>query len=85
MQDNASFITHPSWKKYIVVSCVVETLRVRDKRHLFHIMRSAQVLDHNSFFPNYGITTGEFSVWQVLTDSRKHRRKITVRDAREAP
>ena len=71
-----TFITYPTWKKYIVRSCFIENLRVKDKRQIFHIMRrSAEVLDHNAFFPQYGVTAGEFAVWQVLSENRKTRRK----------
>jgi len=76
MQDERSFITYPTWKKYMILSCFIETLRVKDKRQLFHIMRRyGKDLDHNCFFPQYGITAGEFAVWQVLSESRKGRKK----------
>ena len=78
MQSNGerSFITYPTWKKYIVVSYFIESLRVREKRQLFHVMRRHHdTLDHNSFFPQYGITAGEFAVWQVLSENRKTRRR----------
>lgn len=77
MDGHQSFITYPTWKKYIVISCAVDSLRVRDKRHVFHIMRRSRELTHDSFFPMYGLTAGEFSVWQVLGEHRKHRRKKT--------
>jgi hypothetical protein len=74
--DDRSLITFPTWKKYIVISCYIEGLRVKEKRQLFHIMRRhSSILDHNSFFPLYGITAGEFAVWQVLSESRKSRRR----------
>ena len=70
------YITYPTWKKYIVVSCYVESLRVKEKRHVFQTMRRHySTLTHDSFFPAYGITAGEFAVWQVLAESRKTRRK----------
>ena len=76
-QNERTFITYPTWKKYIVLSCFIEALRVKEKRQLFHIMRRHnETLDHNSFFPQYGITAGEFAVWQVLCESRKGRRKV---------
>lgn len=75
----SSFITYPTWKKYIVVSCYVEGLRVKEKRQLFQIMRRcADWLDDDAFFPHYGITAGEFSVWQVLGEHRKHRRRTEL-------
>ena len=81
MQNERSFITYPTWKKYIIMSCFIEGLRVRDKRHIFHIMRKHfDTLDHNSFFPQYGITAGEFAVWQVLSENRKTRTKKNETD-----
>lgn len=74
MQNEHNFITYPTWKKYIVISCFVESLRVKDKRHLFHIMRKAPNLNHDTFFPTYGITAGEFAIWQILSENRKLRR-----------
>jgi len=70
-----SFITFPTWKKYIVISCSVDSLRVKDKRQLFHIMRKTRNLSHDTFFPRYGITAGEFSIWQILSENRKARKK----------
>jgi hypothetical protein len=78
MQSEKSFITYPTWKKYIVLSRFVDTLRVKDKRQIFHMMRNhgPDELHHDTFFPHFGITAGEFSVWQVLSEnSRKTRRK----------
>ena len=69
-----NFITYPTWKKYMVLSCFIEALRVREKRHIFQIMRRSDQLSHDTFFPLYGVTAGEFSTWQVLTENRKTRR-----------
>ena len=69
------FITSPTWKKYIVLSKVIENLRVRDKRLLFYIIRSAEYVDHNTFFPKYGFTAGEFAVWQILNEKKPKSKK----------
>jgi hypothetical protein len=71
--NECTFVTCPTWKKYIVLSRVIEALRVRDKRVLFNAMRHTRDLDHNTFFPSYGFAAGEFAVWQVLTEQRKTR------------
>jgi hypothetical protein len=73
-QEERNFITFPTWKKYIIISCFVEALRVKDKRNLFMIMRKYEHLDHDSYFPYYGITAGEFAIWQILCDNRKTRK-----------
>lgn len=75
MQNEQNFITYPTWKKYIVISYYVESLRVRDKRQLFHIMRKSSELSHDTFFPAFGITAGEFAIWQILSETRKCRSK----------
>ena len=62
-----------TWTKYMVLSKIIENLRVKDKRALFHIMRTVPVTE-NSFFPHYGFTAGEFSVWHVLSESSRKRR-----------
>ena len=80
MSENTerTFITYPTWKKYIVLSKVIEMLRVRDKRHIFHMMRRTENLTHDTFFPTYGFTAGEFAVWQVLSENRKSRKTKTT-------
>ena len=76
MEEEHSFITYPTWKKYMILSSYIEGLRVKEKRHIFHIMRRhGEGLNHDSFFPQYGFTTGEFAVWQVLTEHRKSRNR----------
>ena len=74
MQNEHTFITFPTWKKYMIISCYVEGLRVKDKRQLFHVMRKSDVLNHDTFFPRYGITAGEFAIWQILSENRKSRK-----------
>jgi hypothetical protein len=62
-----------TWTKYMVLSKIIENLRVKDKRALFHMMRTIPITE-NSFFPYYGFTAGEFSVWHVLSESGRKRR-----------
>ena len=69
-----SLVTYPTWKKTLVLSRVIESLRVRDKRVIFQMIRNHSSIDHNTLLPAYGFTTGEFAVWQVLGDARKPRR-----------
>lgn len=77
-------ITFPTWCKYIVISCYVEALGVREKRQIFQIIRRAPYLTHDTLFPYFGITAGEFSVWQVLSDHRKHKRSTKKSNAANA-
>jgi hypothetical protein len=38
-------------------------------------MRKCPNLTHDTFFPTYGITAGEFAIWQILSETRKSRKK----------
>lgn len=71
--SNASNVSmnYPTWKKYIVLGKVIERLRVRDKRYIFQMIRMHKEVTADSFFPMYGFTAGEFSVWQVLADNMR--------------
>ena len=71
ISDEQSFITYPTWKKYLVLSSVVETLKVKDKRAIFYVMRRTELLSPDTFFPLYGFTAGDFAVWQILCDAKK--------------
>jgi len=66
MQPEQTLLTYPTWKKYIVLSSTIASLRVRDKRFLFDAMRNTSDLTHNTFFPSYGFTAGHFCLWQIL-------------------
>lgn len=57
------------------MSKVIESLKVKDKRAIFHIMRRAENLTENTFFPTYGFTAGEFAIWQILTDTKKGKKE----------
>ena len=47
-------------------------LRVRDKRAIFLLMRTASdTLNTDTFFPVYGFTAGEFAVGQVLAENNR--------------
>lgn len=61
-----------TWKKYIIISVVVDKMRVREKRSLFNIMRTQNV-DADTLFPAYGLTAGEFATYQVLGDNVRRR------------
>lgn len=70
-----NLITFPTWEKYIVLSSTIENLRVKDKRFIFHTLRKTPNATKDHFFPHFGITTAEFSCWQILSDGRKARKK----------
>jgi hypothetical protein len=60
----------PTFRKYQVMSRVVENLNVRHKRNIFQYMRDLELAgmqgDNHTFIPVYGITLGEFSMFQLM-------------------
>lgn len=71
MSHDGSLMTFATWRKYIVIARHVDKLRVRDKRNIFHLMRECEHITADTFFPEYGITAGDFATWYVLKDSRR--------------
>ena len=67
-------VRYPTWKKYMVISQVINNLRVRDKRLLFQRMRNEEGITHNTLFPEYGFTAGEFATWHVLSDTCRRKK-----------
>lgn len=54
----------------------VKTMGMRQKRHMFSILRSEPGADVDVFLPHYGLTCGEFCVYQILTEhERRESRK----------
>jgi hypothetical protein len=70
MQPEQTLLTYPTWKKYIVLSSTVASLRMRDKRIIFDVMRNTPDLTHDTFFPYYGFTAGHFCMWQILSEKQ---------------
>eukprot|EP00965_Chrysotila_dentata_P022979 761578-Pleurochrysis_carterae.AAC.1 len=70
-KDNKGYDTS-MWAKYIVLSKVIHSLCIRDKRKVFAILRCHEV-DENSFFPLHGFTAGEFAVWNILSENGKRK------------
>ena len=64
-------VTYPTWKKYIVLSKHVECMSVKEKRHILSILRKETDIVHDTLLPEFGMTIGEFSVFQLLADSKK--------------
>jgi hypothetical protein len=79
----SEYLNYPTWKKYVVLSATVDNLPMRDKRAIFALLRQcSEAQAHDVFFPKYGFTAGAFCTWQILSDSRRpRRRRRTVQDA----
>ena len=65
-------LTYATWKRQLVISMSVSKLTVREKRHIYAILRETN--DHNAFLPQYGFTAGSFCMWQIVCESRRAKR-----------
>ena len=65
-------LTYPLWVWQRVVSHVIFSLTMRDRRHVFQLARSVEEGGDlaNLFFPEYGFTLAEFAVYSTLTRRR---------------
>ncbi len=52
-----------------VCAAAIGTMQVRDKRCIYNSMRRAPPMTVDSFLPVYGVTVGEFSVFNVLAST----------------
>lgn len=64
-------ITYPTWERYVVLAHIVSELSVRDRRHLFQLVRKQADPSPDLFFPQFGFTLSEFAVWHVLGEARR--------------
>ena len=62
---------YSSWIKYIAIFYYISKLKIRDKRNIFSIIRNTPEIDCSFYFPHYGFTASEFSVWYVVCDFSK--------------
>ena len=65
-----TLLTYPTWERYSVLAHAVFSLDVRERRQIFQMSRS-RGSNMDIFFPKFGITFAEFSVWYTLCDVRK--------------
>lgn len=63
---------YPTWKKYRVIHSSVARMSIRDKRHIFAILRT-QPCTHETLLLPYGLTIGEFCCMNILTASETMR------------
>ena len=71
--DANQYVTYPTWKKLVVLSATVDGLQIRQKRLIFHTMRTYAHTTHDTLFPEYGLTAGAFCTWQILSENRRAR------------
>lgn len=65
-------LTYPLWVWQRVVSHVIFSLTMRERRHVFQLARSIEEKEEvgNLFFPEYGFTLAEFAVYSTLSRRR---------------
>ena len=49
----------------------VKSMRVRQKRNVFFILRQCDTLSTNTFLPSYGLHCGEFACFQILAEQNR--------------
>lgn len=64
-----------TYKKNMVFYDVIKDFSVKDKRKVFAEMRTTNIkVNIDTFFPQYGLTAGEFSTWAILTENNRKKR-----------
>ena len=67
--------------RYEALFAYVENMRVRQKRQLFTLLRTAETVTPDTFLPAYGLHCGEFACFQILSE---HVRKEAKRNMTNA-
>ena len=65
-RSNFSSIEYTSWCKSSAMSRFINQLPVKEKRAIFQLLRGDASVSHDSLLTAYGITAGEFSLWQII-------------------
>ena len=66
----AHVIGYPTWKKYKCIGTSVSRMSIREKRHIFSLMRS-QTCSHDMLLVGYGITLGDFCCMNTLNETKR--------------
>ena len=73
-----SQILHEATKdKYRRLFRSVQNMKVRQKRHLFYVLRHVPTISPDTFLPEFGLHCGEFACFQILSE---HTRKEEKRE-----
>ena len=63
-------------EKYNRVFRYVRNMKIRQKRHLFYVLRHVPNVNTNTFLPQFGLHCGEFACFQILSEhSRRESKK----------
>lgn len=60
-----------TFRKYVALNHAVSTLGVKEMRNIFHQMRTFEHVNQDTFMPQYGMTTGEFSCFKTLSEQSR--------------
>jgi len=72
MEEAHTLLTYPTWERYTVLSHVISTLSIRERRRIFQLSRGIRDGEHhNTLFPEHGFTFNEFAVWYILTERKR--------------
>ena len=64
--------------KYENMFAYVKNMQVKDKRCLFTVLRNYDAVTVDTFLPQFGISIGEFCLFQILTEHSRRDRKDDV-------
>ena len=68
----AELLNRATKDKYDRIFRFVQSMRVRQKRHLFYVLRHVPEVSSDTFLPAFGLHCGEFACFQILSEhSRK--------------
>ena len=68
-------------EKYRRIFRHVTSMRIRDKRQLFLVLRSISDMSSDVFLPQYGLHCGEFACFQILSEYTRKEGKREVGQA----
>ena len=74
LAPSADWVATATYNRYCALEDTVRAMRIRDKRKIYQILRNYQQYGSQSFLPHYGLTFGEFSTFQILTENTRKRR-----------
>lgn len=66
-----------TFQKQNSVYNIVNAMGLKEKRHIFQLMREENITTPHALLPEFGITTGQFAIYNILTD-KPTRRGISI-------
>lgn len=70
------FITNScAFDHYNTAFKVFSTLKIKDKRAIFQLLRTTPNISPHHLLSHYGLTVGEFSVFQILGENLRKKKE----------